>query len=67
VFWVKNPEDTTKYLEAMKRSLLQGMLAWSSVNDPTAPLKRLKALPIIPWVVLRLRGLADPSLLPGAE
>src|SRR5262249_27909751 len=39
VFWVKNPEEKTKYLQAMKRSSLQGMLAYYRVNYPKVPYK----------------------------
>jgi pimeloyl-ACP methyl ester carboxylesterase len=64
--WVKDKEERKKYLEAMKRSSIKGMLAYYKVNYPRAPYKEPKALPRVKCPVLLIHGLADRALLPGA-
>jgi pimeloyl-ACP methyl ester carboxylesterase len=66
VFWIKDPDVQKKYLQAMKRSSLQGMLAYYKVNYPKAPYKEPKSLPRVKCPVLLVHGLDDQALLPGA-
>jgi epoxide hydrolase 4 len=80
-FWVKDPEAKKVYLEALKRSSMEGMLNYYKANYPRAPVDaQTKAdaqakpdpantAPTFPPVrcsVLLIHGLKDQALLPGA-
>jgi pimeloyl-ACP methyl ester carboxylesterase len=66
VFWVKDREDRKKYLEAMERSSIKGMLAYYKANYPKPPYKAMKDVPKVKCPVLLIHGLGDEYLLPGA-
>jgi pimeloyl-ACP methyl ester carboxylesterase len=66
VFWVKGKDEKTKYLEALKRSSMKGMLAYYKANYPKPPYKAPKTPPRVKCPVLLIHGLADTALLPGA-
>jgi pimeloyl-ACP methyl ester carboxylesterase len=65
-FWVKEPEARAKYVEAIKRSSLEGMLNYYKANYPREPYKDDKTFPPVKCPVLMIHGLKDPYLLPGA-
>lgn len=67
-FWVKDPEARKKYLEAFKRSSMEGMLNYYKANYPREPYKYAEdfAYPPIKCSVLMFHGLNDTALLPGA-
>jgi pimeloyl-ACP methyl ester carboxylesterase len=66
VFWVKEPEAKVKYLEALKRSSIEGMLNYYKANYPREPYKEERTFPPVKCPVLMIYGLKDPYLLPGA-
>jgi len=66
VFWVKEPEARKKYLEAFKRSSMEGMLNYYKANYPRAPYKTEREFPPVKCPVLMFHGLKDPYLLAGA-
>src|SRR5437588_6771830 len=66
VFWVKEPESRKKYLEALKRSSMEGMLNYYKANYPREPYKDDKTFPPVKCPVLLIHGLDDAYLLPGA-
>jgi pimeloyl-ACP methyl ester carboxylesterase len=66
VFWVKEPEARKKYLEALGRSSMEGMLNYYKANYPREPYKAGEALPPVKCPVLMIHGLDDKALLPGA-
>jgi pimeloyl-ACP methyl ester carboxylesterase len=66
VFWVREPEARKKYLEALKRSSMEGMLNYYKANYPRAPYKADRAFPPVKCPVLMFHGLKDSYLLPGA-
>ncbi len=66
VFWVKEPEARKKYLEALGRSSMEGMLNYYKANYPREPYKEGAALPAVKCPVLMIHGLKDQYLLPGA-
>jgi epoxide hydrolase 4 len=66
VAWVKEPADRKKYLEAMRRSSLEGMLNYYKANYPRAPYKADVKFPPVKCPVLMFHGLEDKALLPGA-
>ena len=66
VFWVKEPEARKEYLEAMKRSSMEGMLNYYKANYPREPYKADAKLPPVKCPVLMIHGLDDKYLLPGA-
>jgi pimeloyl-ACP methyl ester carboxylesterase len=63
--WVKEPEARKKYVAALKRSSLKGMLAYYKANYPKPPYKDVD-LPPVKCPVLMIHGLKDKYLLPGA-
>lgn len=65
-FWVKDKDAQKKYREALKRSSLEGMLAYYRVNYPKPPYKEMKDVPKVKCPVLLIHGLGDTALLPGA-
>lgn len=66
-FWVREPEARTRYIEAFKRSSLEGMLNYYKANYPREPYEQqLREFPAVKSRVLMFHGLKDPALLPGA-
>ena len=65
-FWVKEPEAKAKYVEAFKRSSIEGMLNYYRANYPREPYKDEQTFPPVKCSVLMIHGLKDPYLLPGA-
>jgi pimeloyl-ACP methyl ester carboxylesterase len=65
-FWVKDPEARKLYIEAMKRSSMEGMLNYYKANYPRAPYKESQEFPPVKCRVLMFHGLKDIYLLPGA-
>jgi pimeloyl-ACP methyl ester carboxylesterase len=66
IFWVKEPDAQKKYLEALRRSSMEGMLNYYKANYPRAPYKLDRELPQVKCPVLMFHGLKDQYLLPGA-
>jgi pimeloyl-ACP methyl ester carboxylesterase len=66
VFWVKEPDARKFYLEALKRSSMEGMLNYYKANYPKEPYKDDRTFPPVKCSVLMIHGLKDPYLLPGA-
>jgi pimeloyl-ACP methyl ester carboxylesterase len=68
VFWVKDPEARKKYLEAFKRSSIEGMLNYYKANYPREPYQyeEESKFPPVKCPVLMFHGLNDEALLPGA-
>jgi epoxide hydrolase 4 len=65
-FWVKEPEARKKYVEALRRSSMEGMLNYYKANYPKEPYKDDKEFPPVKCPVLMIHGLQDQYLLPGA-
>lgn len=65
-FWVKEPEARKQYVEAFKRSSLEGMLNYYKANYPREPYKDDRDFPKVKCSVLMIHGLDDQYLLPGA-
>src|SRR5207248_6054186 len=65
-FWVKEPDARKDYVEAFKRSSIEGMLNYYKANYPKPPYKLERELPPVKCPVLMIHGLKDPYLLPGA-
>jgi pimeloyl-ACP methyl ester carboxylesterase len=68
-FWVKDPAARKKYVEAFKRSSMEGMLNYYKANYPKEPYKYSEDDPKYEPVkcpVLMFHGLKDTALLPGA-
>lgn len=65
-FWVKEPEARKFYIEAFKRSSLEGMLNYYKANYPSPPYKDERDYPPVKCPVLIIHGLKDQYLLPGA-
>jgi epoxide hydrolase 4 len=66
VGWVKEPDARKKYLEAMKRSSMEGMLNYYKANYPREPFEAAREFPPVKCSVLMFHGLQDKYLLPGA-
>lgn len=66
VFWVKDADDRKVYLEAFKRSSMEGMLNFYKANYPREPYKSDQDFPPVKCSVLMIHGLEDQYLLPGA-
>ena len=66
-FWVKDPKEKEKYLEALKRSDMEAMLNYYKRNYPKEPYKE-DTSPVVKVKppVLMIHGLKDTALLPGA-
>lgn len=64
--WVKEPEARKVYVEAMKRSSMEGMLNYYKANYPRSPYESTAKLPPVKCSVLMIHGLDDSALLPGA-
>ncbi len=67
-FWVKDPQAREKYIEAFKRSSIEGMLNYYKANYPREPYTydEEQKYPPIKCPVLMFHGLKDVALLPGA-
>jgi epoxide hydrolase 4 len=65
-FWVKEPEAHKLYVEAFKRSSMEGMLNYYKANYPREPYKEDREFPPVKCPVLMIHGLKDTALLPGA-
>jgi epoxide hydrolase 4 len=66
VLWVKEPEARKKYLEALRRSSIEGMLNYYKANYPKEPYQDDRTFPPVKCPVLMFHGLNDSALLPGA-
>jgi pimeloyl-ACP methyl ester carboxylesterase len=64
--WVKEPDARKEYVEAFKRSSIEGMLNYYKANYPKPPYKDDRRFPPVKCPVLMIHGLEDPYLLPGA-
>jgi pimeloyl-ACP methyl ester carboxylesterase len=64
--WVKEPEAFKHYVEAFRRSSLEGMLNYYKANYPRPPYKDEREFPLVKCSVLMIHGLKDIYLLPGA-
>jgi pimeloyl-ACP methyl ester carboxylesterase len=65
--WVKDPDARVKWLEAMKRSDLEGMLNYYKRNYPREPYTEdTSAVNKTQMPVLMIHGLGDTALLSGA-
>jgi pimeloyl-ACP methyl ester carboxylesterase len=62
----KDEADIKKYLEALGRSSIEGMMNYYKANYPRPPYKEEEAFPPVKCPVLMFHGLEDPFLLPGA-
>jgi epoxide hydrolase 4 len=66
-FWVHDPTAKATYVEAFKRSSLEGMLNYYKANYPRPPYKETAVdLPKVKCPVLMIHGLKDVALLQGA-
>jgi pimeloyl-ACP methyl ester carboxylesterase len=64
--WVKEPEARKRYVEALGRSSMEGMLNYYKANYPRPPYKDERTFPPVKCRVLLIHGLEDQYLLPGA-
>lgn len=66
-FWVRDEKAKEKYLEAFKRSSMEGMLNYYKANYPREPYQAPPGdFPRVKCPVLMIHGLKDKALLPGA-
>lgn len=65
-FWVKDPEARKVYIDAFKRSSIEGMLNYYKANYPREPYSEVRETPPVRCPVLMIHGLKDTALLPGA-
>ena len=66
VEWVKDPQARAKYVTAMQRSSIEGMLNYYKANYPREPYTVPDdAGPLVKCPVLMIHGLKDKALLPG--
>lgn len=65
-FWVKEPDARKQYIDAFKRSSIEGMLNFYKANYPREPYKDDREFPRVKSRVLMIHGLDDKYLLPGA-
>ena len=64
VFWIKDESVRAKYLEAMGRSSMEGMLNYYKANYPRQPYQKPTGeLPKVKCPVLMIHGLGDTALL----
>jgi pimeloyl-ACP methyl ester carboxylesterase len=67
VEWVKDPDARAKYVTAMQRSSMEGMLNYYKANYPREPYTVPEdAGPKVQCSVLMIHGLKDKALLPDA-
>jgi epoxide hydrolase 4 len=62
-FWIKDETVRQQYVEAMKRSSLDGMLNYYKANYPREPYKQQADYPEVKCPVLMIHGLKDTALL----
>jgi pimeloyl-ACP methyl ester carboxylesterase len=62
----ESPEVKGQYLEAFKRSSIEGMLNYYKQNYPKEPYKDDREFPPVKCRVLMIHGLKDKALLAGA-
>ncbi|WP_199169871.1 alpha/beta fold hydrolase [Rhodopirellula bahusiensis] len=62
-FWVKDRSSRERYVEAMKRSSIEGMLNYYKANYPSEPYKQQTGFPMVKCPVLMIHGLKDTALL----
>jgi len=62
-FWVRDASARKQYVEAMKRSSLEGMLNYYKANYPRQPYKVQTDFPKVKCPVLMIHGLKDKALL----
>lgn len=66
-FWIKDAAARPKYMDAFKRSSMEGMLNYYKANYPRPPYEESnEKLPNVKCPVLMIHGLKDEALLPGA-
>jgi epoxide hydrolase 4 len=65
-FWVTDEAARPKYLQAFKRSSMEGMLNYYKANYPREPYQAVGEMPKVKCPVLMIHGLKDTALLPGA-
>jgi pimeloyl-ACP methyl ester carboxylesterase len=65
-FWITDAAAREKYLEAFKRSSMEGMLNYYKANYPREPYTPLTGLPKVKCPVLMIHGLKDTALLSPA-
>ncbi len=67
-FWVRDGDARKKYIEAFKRSSMEGMLNYYKANYPKVPYTYSEDVkfPPVKCPVLMFHGLKDTALLPGA-
>ena len=67
VAWVKDPAARARYVGALRRSSMEGMLAYYKANYPREPYRApADPGPRVACPVLLIHGLRDKALLPGA-
>ncbi len=67
VEWVKDPDARKKYVRAMQRSSMEGMLNYYKANYPREPYTIPEDIgPKVQCSVLMIHGLKDKALLAGA-
>ncbi len=64
--WVTDPAARPAYIDAFRRSSIEGMLNYYKANYPKEGAKDDRDYPPVKCPVLIIHGLADPYLLPGA-
>ncbi|QDU23685.1 alpha/beta fold hydrolase [Urbifossiella limnaea] len=64
--WVKEPEARERYVEALDRSSMEGMLNYYKANYPREPYRDNGLFLKVKCPVLMIHGLDDQYLLPGA-
>lgn len=67
-FWVKDADARQKYVAALNRSSMEGMLNYYKANYPREPYSDIpeQDLPQVKCPVLMIHGLKDKALLSGA-
>lgn len=67
-FWVKDADARKKYVAALSRSSMEGMLNYYKANYPREPYSEIpdQDLPQVKCPVLMIHGLKDKALLSGA-
>lgn len=66
-FWVHDADAKKTYIEAFKRSSMEGMLNYYKANYPREPYTgAVPDMPNVKCPVLMIHGLKDVALLPGA-
>ena len=67
-FWVNDKDARAKYVEALERSSMEGMINYYVANYPKPPYEEpSQPFPTVKCPVLVIHGLNDPVLLPNAN